>query len=306
MECTITLPPAIPVFAVVDRKQVCKLSRYLRGDDYPRKEDTTTPLHGVTSVPGNSEQIRQKARSYFAEKVTAKPLCRALTFVPKKTTTPDLFASSHEATEKTTAPDLVTSRHEATKVTKVKTKSRIPEKQMDTTFLSDVTIKPLRESLDSSSDCEAIDKTNNKTLSFIVNLTVALLHKCNVGDLQKAKEQTYDTYIKPLVNKTLEGLTLRKDFSWDYYDVNQICKTLIKDLKREFGSIRKLNKKILSKEPSVEDAIAKSMQNHIMDYYAYNRDKNRPKWRQLIFNILPVVVIAVVLVGLVFVVGILL
>ncbi|KAG7230589.1 hypothetical protein INR49_025306, partial [Caranx melampygus] len=123
----------------------------------------------------------------------------------------------YEATEKTTVPVLVTSSHEATKMTKVKTKSRIPEKQTDTTSLSDVTIEPLRESLDSSSDRDVIDKTNNKTLSFFANLTIALLHKCNV-DLQKAKEQTYDTYIKPLANKTLQGLTLREDFSWNYYD----------------------------------------------------------------------------------------
>nr|XP_046246742.1 uncharacterized protein LOC124060169 [Scatophagus argus] len=131
-----------------------------------------------------------------------------------------------------------------------------------------------------ASGCEptAGAENENQLQVFVTVLTVRVLNKCNA--VTNHNQEEWVAHIKRLVNQTMEGLTVTEGFCPDIKSTKKVCKAVMKELQKKFGSRRVLETLMLLEDPVVEAEVVRCLQAHIKDLSARLAKKaaNSGKW----------------------------
>jgi len=125
---------------------------------------------------------------------------------------------------------------------------------------------PLRMDLnDKSASPEAAEQTEAKDhlRLFVTLLTTRLLTRCH--SLQNRGEQEWISHAKRLINETMAGFTVAKEFFPSVKKVEKLSKKIVKELRKKFTSSRVLESLMLLQDPDVDAAIIESIRAHIAE-----------------------------------------
>ncbi|XP_071361528.1 uncharacterized protein [Trachinotus anak] len=95
------------------------------------------------------------------------------------------------------------------------------------------------------------DKTEENSPSllreFVTKLTERLLTECRL--VKHRSQEQLSAYTRHLVDQTVKGITVSKDFCPNAKDIKRVCRAALKDLKKKLGGKRGLETLILSQSP---------------------------------------------------------
>ena len=97
-------------------------------------------------------------------------------------------------------------------------------------------------------------------------LTVRVLNKCHA--FQNRSQDECVAHTKRLAHQTMEGLTITDGFCPDMKSTKKLCKSVVKDLQKEFCSKRSLESLVILQDPVVDKVIIRSLQAHIREFSA--------------------------------------
>lgn len=95
---------------------------------------------------------------------------------------------------------------------------------------------------------------------FVTMLMLRVLHKCNT--LQMYTHEELLAHMKILVSQTMEGFTVTGNFSTRGKDIKKVCKAMLKDLQKLYGSLEQLQAVIVLMDADFNAIIVQSLQTH--------------------------------------------
>lgn len=91
--------------------------------------------------------------------------------------------------------------------------------------------------------------------------------------------------MKILVSQTMEGLAVTEGFCLDIKDFKKVCKAVLKDLEKNYGSKQLLEAVIVTEDPVVDTTIAQCLQAEIKDLSAQLAKKAFDTLQQLLISL---------------------
>ncbi len=163
-------------------------------------------------------------------------------------------------------------------------KEEISKEELISEVTEDEPQTPSKCAASSVSDCETVNEMKNvsQLRMFVSILTVRVLHKCKAS--LSHNQEKWATYIKRLINKTMENLTGTEDFCPDHKDTKKVAKCVLKDLQKKYGSRLQLECVIASQDPDEDGTISQSLQTHIRGFFAGLAKKaaSRKWWKEVL------------------------
>lgn len=157
-----------------------------------------------------------------------------------------------------------------------------------TESLEDLVLEDIEDTdqfLESSVPQEATLDIAEDIVAFVTVVVMELLTQCRIHKVWANYD--FSLYIDELADQVLKGVTISEGFIPDDQGISDICKAVMKALSKKFGSKRKLESAILSRQQSVNETIIHCLQVYIQDYSAWSaRQKNRPKWEDRLFCVM--------------------
>lgn len=128
---------------------------------------------------------------------------------------------------------------------------------------------------------------DNERRQFVILLAAKVLAECLTREILCQEE--WLAYTKRLIDQTMEGLSVSEGFCPKVKSLKKVCKAVLKDLHKKFGSERLLKSALLSQDECVDAAIIQSLQAQIKDFSAELAEKaHDPPWRKYLPYILAV------------------